>query len=31
MYGRIAATLRRQSGQGAGLTLVHSMAWLNSA
>jgi CRISPR-associated endonuclease/helicase Cas3 len=31
MYGRIADTLRRQAGQGAGLTLVHSMAWLNSA
>ncbi|MFI6359822.1 CRISPR-associated helicase Cas3' [Streptomyces sp. NPDC050743] len=31
MYGRIARTLLRQSGQGAGLTLVHSMAWLNSA
>ncbi|MGW4824748.1 CRISPR-associated helicase Cas3' [Streptomyces sp. NPDC004227] len=31
MYGRISRTLLRQSGQGAGLTLVHSMAWLNSA
>lgn len=31
MYGRIAKTLSRQSGQNAGLTLVHSMAWLNSA
>ncbi|WGD39820.1 CRISPR-associated endonuclease Cas3'' [Streptomyces cathayae] len=31
MYGRIAATLRRQSGEDAGLTLVHSMAWLNTA
>ncbi|MGW0995318.1 CRISPR-associated helicase Cas3' [Streptomyces sp. NPDC002523] len=31
MYGRIAGALHRQSGQGAGLTLVHSMAWLNSA
>ncbi|MGW7466994.1 CRISPR-associated helicase Cas3' [Streptomyces xantholiticus] len=31
MYGRIAKTLSRQSGQDAGLTLVHSMAWLNSA
>ncbi|MER6695393.1 CRISPR-associated helicase Cas3', partial [Streptomyces minutiscleroticus] len=31
MYGRIAGTLLRQAGQEAGLTLVHSMAWLNSA
>ncbi|MHB9858139.1 CRISPR-associated helicase Cas3' [Streptomyces sp. YIM S03343] len=31
MYERIAGALRRQSGQTAGLTLVHSMAWLNSA
>jgi CRISPR-associated endonuclease/helicase Cas3 len=31
MYGRIAKTLSRQSGQDAGLTLIHSMAWLNSA
>ncbi|MER6557910.1 CRISPR-associated helicase Cas3' [Streptomyces sp. NPDC001027] len=31
MYGRIAQALARQSGQGAGLTLVHSMAWLNTA
>lgn len=31
MYGRIVKTLVRQSGEGAGLTLVHSMAWLNSA
>ncbi|MGW2492575.1 CRISPR-associated helicase Cas3' [Streptomyces sp. NPDC001606] len=31
MYGRIAKTLLRQAGEGAGLTLVHSMAWLNSA
>ncbi|MER5582272.1 CRISPR-associated helicase Cas3' [Streptomyces asoensis] len=31
MYGRSAQALTRQSGQGAGLTLVHSMAWLNTA
>ncbi|MFF2101745.1 CRISPR-associated helicase Cas3' [Streptomyces sp. NPDC058202] len=31
MYGRVSGALLRQSGQGAGLTLVHSMAWLNSA
>lgn len=31
MYGRVAQALLRQSGEGAGLTLVHSMAWLNSA
>jgi CRISPR-associated endonuclease/helicase Cas3 len=31
MHGRVAKTLLRQSGEGAGLTLVHSMAWLNSA
>jgi CRISPR-associated endonuclease/helicase Cas3 len=31
MYGRIAKALGRQSGQDAGLTLVHSMAWLNTA
>ncbi|MFH8939537.1 CRISPR-associated helicase Cas3' [Streptomyces griseosporeus] len=31
MYGRVAQALVRQSGEGAGLTLVHSMAWLNSA
>lgn len=31
MYGRVADALLRQSGQDAGLTLVHSMAWLNSA
>ncbi|MGW9027915.1 CRISPR-associated endonuclease Cas3'' [Streptomyces sp. NPDC055722] len=31
MHRRIAGTLRRQSGLDAGLTLVHSMAWLNSA
>ncbi|MFJ4713562.1 CRISPR-associated helicase Cas3' [Streptomyces sp. NPDC088785] len=31
MYGRVVKTLLRQSGEGSGLTLVHSMAWLNSA
>jgi CRISPR-associated endonuclease/helicase Cas3 len=31
MYGRIAKALGRQSGHDAGLTLVHSMAWLNTA
>ncbi|MFD9435728.1 CRISPR-associated helicase Cas3' [Streptomyces sp. NPDC060002] len=31
MYGRVAQALTRQSGRGAGLTLVHSMAWLNAA
>ncbi|MFH7340626.1 CRISPR-associated helicase Cas3' [Streptomyces sp. KHY 26] len=31
MHGRVARTLLNQSGQGAGLTLVHSMAWLNGA
>lgn len=31
MHERISRTLLRQSGQDAGLTLVHSMAWLNSA
>jgi CRISPR-associated endonuclease/helicase Cas3 len=31
MYGRVVKALRRQSGAGAGLTLVHSMAWMNSA
>lgn len=31
MHGRVARALLNQSGQGAGLTLVHSMAWLNSA
>ncbi|MFB7337757.1 CRISPR-associated helicase Cas3' [Streptomyces adustus] len=31
MYGRVAGALLRQSGHDAGLTLVHSMAWLNSA
>ncbi|MEU2296553.1 CRISPR-associated helicase Cas3' [Streptomyces antibioticus] len=31
MYGRVAGALLRQAGRDAGLTLVHSMAWLNSA
>ncbi|MFG2950491.1 CRISPR-associated helicase Cas3' [Streptomyces adustus] len=31
MYGRVVGALLRQSGHEAGLTLVHSMAWLNSA
>ncbi|MBB3081661.1 CRISPR-associated endonuclease/helicase Cas3 [Streptomyces violarus] len=31
MHGRVAQALLRQSGEEAGLTLVHSMAWLNSA
>ncbi|MEU5083320.1 MULTISPECIES: CRISPR-associated helicase Cas3' [Streptomyces] len=31
MYGRVAKALLRQAGENAGLTLVHSMAWLNSA
>lgn len=31
MHGRVAKALSRQSGEGAGLTLVHSMAWLNGA
>ncbi|MFJ8364585.1 CRISPR-associated helicase Cas3' [Streptomyces sp. NPDC093984] len=31
MYGRVAGSLRRQAAQGAGLTLLHSMAWLNTA
>ncbi|MFC5904023.1 CRISPR-associated helicase Cas3' [Streptomyces zhihengii] len=31
MHSRIAGTLSRQAGRGGGLTLVHSMAWLNSA
>ncbi|MFG2430449.1 CRISPR-associated helicase Cas3' [Streptomyces sp. NPDC048590] len=31
MYNRVARTLRNQSGEDAGLTLVHSMAWLSSA
>ena len=31
MHGRVARSLLRQAGGEAGLTLVHSMAWLNSA
>ncbi|MFF8997468.1 CRISPR-associated endonuclease Cas3'' [Streptomyces achromogenes] len=31
MYGRVAKALLRQAGENAGVTLVHSMAWLNSA
>ncbi|MEV7815538.1 HD domain-containing protein [Streptomyces flaveolus] len=31
MHGRVAQALLRQRGAEAGLTLVHSMAWLNSA
>ncbi|MEV5434463.1 CRISPR-associated helicase Cas3' [Streptomyces sp. NPDC052682] len=31
MYGRVAGVVARQAGKGAGLTLTHSMAWLNSA
>lgn len=31
MYGRVAGALLRQAGHRAGLTLTHSMAWLNSA
>ncbi|MEU5331399.1 CRISPR-associated helicase Cas3' [Streptomyces parvus] len=31
MHGRVAKALGNQSGEGAGLTLVHSMAWLSSA
>ncbi|WP_329295604.1 CRISPR-associated helicase Cas3' [Streptomyces pseudovenezuelae] len=31
MYGRVAGVVARQAGEGAGLTLTHSMAWLNSA
>jgi CRISPR-associated endonuclease/helicase Cas3 len=31
MYGRVSGMLDRCDGQGAGLTLTHSMAWLNSA
>ncbi|MEU3664499.1 CRISPR-associated helicase Cas3' [Streptomyces sp. NPDC032940] len=31
MHGRVADALLRQSGTEAELTLVHSMAWLNSA
>ncbi|MFH9697461.1 CRISPR-associated helicase Cas3' [Streptomyces globisporus] len=30
MHGRVARALGNQSGEGAGLTLVHSMAWLSS-
>ncbi|MFB8020828.1 CRISPR-associated helicase Cas3' [Streptomyces rubiginosohelvolus] len=29
MHDRVARALGNQSGQGAGLTLVHSMAWLS--
>lgn len=31
MYERVAGSLARQGGQGAGLTLTHSMAWLSVA
>ncbi|MFJ5560440.1 CRISPR-associated helicase Cas3' [Streptomyces sp. NPDC093250] len=31
MHGRVVKALLRQSGEDAGVTLVHSMAWLNSA
>ncbi|MGW0885536.1 CRISPR-associated helicase Cas3' [Streptomyces sp. NPDC002671] len=31
MYGRVTGSLRRQAAEGAGLTLLHSMAWLNAA
>ncbi|MFG2703158.1 CRISPR-associated helicase Cas3' [Streptomyces sp. NPDC048386] len=31
MYGRVAGVVARQAGAEAGLTLTHSMAWLNSA
>ncbi|MFT9478710.1 CRISPR-associated helicase Cas3' [Streptomyces sp. Mo3] len=31
MHGRVTKTLLNQSGRDAGLTLVHSTAWLNSA
>ncbi|MDX2879613.1 CRISPR-associated helicase Cas3' [Streptomyces ipomoeae] len=31
MYGRVAGVVARQAGSEAGLTLTHSMAWLNSA
>ncbi|MFR9795110.1 CRISPR-associated helicase Cas3' [Streptomyces sp. MS06] len=31
MYGRVAGSLRRRAAHGAGLTLLHSMAWLNTA
>ncbi len=31
MYLRVSGVVARQAGQDAGLTLTHSMAWLNSA
>ncbi|MEU8955030.1 CRISPR-associated helicase Cas3' [Streptomyces sp. NPDC048518] len=31
MYGRVTGMLARQNGSRAGLTLIHSMAWLSSA
>lgn len=31
MHLRVSAALRRQRGETAGLTLTHSMAWLNEA
>ncbi|WP_189135443.1 CRISPR-associated endonuclease Cas3'' [Wenjunlia tyrosinilytica] len=31
MHARVAGVLDRQGAAGAGLTLTHSMAWLNSA
>ncbi|MFF4509081.1 CRISPR-associated helicase Cas3' [Streptomyces sp. NPDC001401] len=31
MYGRVTGVVARQAGPEAGLTLTHSMAWLNSA
>lgn len=31
MHERVARTLRNQAGEDAGLTLVHSMAWLSTA
>ncbi|MEU9413620.1 CRISPR-associated helicase Cas3' [Streptomyces sp. NPDC048281] len=31
MYARVAGVVARQAGEGAGLTLTHSMAWLNGA
>lgn len=31
MYGRVSGVLSRREGNDAGLTLTHSMAWLNSA
>ncbi|MFD5786730.1 CRISPR-associated helicase Cas3' [Streptomyces sp. NPDC127037] len=31
IHDRVARTLLNQSGEGAGLTLVHSMAWLSGA